>query len=61
MSEGMRAKPKASHRWWCETCRRGSESLNGHQGHDLTRIGPKPSLSEERLREFAKIDDEVTP
>ena len=55
----MRAKPKASHRWFCETCQRGSESLKGHQGHDLYRIGPKPSLSEERLREFAKIDREA--
>ena len=52
------AKPKAAHRWWCETCRRGAESLRGHQGHDLYRIGPKPPLSEERLREFAKIDEE---
>jgi hypothetical protein len=43
---GMRAKPKAAHVWWCVDCQRGSESLNGHQGHDLVRIGPKAKLPE---------------
>jgi hypothetical protein len=38
---GFRQRPKASHVWWCIDCQLGCESLNGHQGHDLTRIGPK--------------------
>ena len=34
-----RARP-----WWCSNCQTRCESLNGHWGHDLYRVGPKPPL-----------------
>ena len=47
---GFRQRPKSSHVWWCFDDQRGCETLNGHEGHDLVRIGPKAPLPEEKRR-----------
>ena len=47
----MKAKPKAGHIWWCVTCQRGTESANGHQHHNLYRIGPKAPLPDSQSPE----------
>ncbi len=48
---GFRQRPKPSHIWWCFDDQRGCETLNGHEGHDLVRIGPKAPLPEEKKQE----------